>query len=181
MWVKGWKCKLIHFPNGKIEKGCEFKEFMSAPFLIGNISGQTKWTTVYFNLQNHHIHFCLDNKISSSKYKIEMSSEYDNKTKCTLELTYKPINSKGIKFIANNGEKKIEFLISALGSMLKYYSESSEMYTTNKNSRLLVYLQYFTKADKLKLMFNKLVLHLYIDRNKKSFLAGNPIYLEGSR
>ena len=172
---------MIHFPNGKIEKDCEFKEFMSAPFLIGNISGQTRWTTVYFNPQNHQIHFCLDNKISSSKYKIEMSCENDSKTKCRLELTYKPINSKGIKFIANNGAKKIEFFISALGSMLKYYSESSEMYTSNKNSRLLVYMKYFTKAEKLKIVLNRLILHLYSDRNKKSLLAGKLIYLDGLR
>ena len=109
-----------------------------------------------------------------------MSHKKDSKTKCIFELTYKPINSRGFKFINNNGESKVKFLVASLGSMLKYYGESGKMYAYEKNSRFFVYLKDFTKTDKLKIVLNKLILYLYINRNKKSFLSGNPIYLDGS-
>ena len=40
-WIPGWTCEIIHFPNGKMEKGCVFKEFTSAPILSDSIAQKT--------------------------------------------------------------------------------------------------------------------------------------------
>ena len=175
-WIKGWKCELIYLPNGKNEKGCVFSEIMSAPFLIGNINGKTMWTTVFFDPLNYQVHFKLDNKISSSLYKIEMSRESDNTTVCNLEFTYAPTNARGSKLLNQKGESKIRFLIEALGTMLKYYSETGKMYTPDSTSHFFIYIKDFTKADKLRLLLNKLTMYLSADRNKKLFLAGKAVY-----
>ena len=180
-WINGWKCNLIHFPNGKMGNNCVFTEFMSAPFLIGNILGKTKWTTEFYDPKCHQVHFRLDNNISSSLYKIEMLAETDNTTKCSLELTYNPVNSRGYKFIAGIGENRIKFLLSALGYMLKHYCETGTIYSSTNNGRHLVYLKDFSKSEKIRLILNKLFLYLYTDHHKKTFLAGKSVEVRESK
>lgn len=174
-WIMGWKCELIHFPNGIIEKDCVFKEIMSAPFLIGNIVGKTTWTAIFFDSKNFRVHFRLDNKISSSIYKIEMEPKGPDKTQCVFELIYSPVNKKGNYFINHSGEDKIRFLISALALMLKHYSESGKLLHSNGNARLAVFLKNLTEIEKLKLLLNKIIMYFSRDRNRKMFLSGKTI------
>jgi hypothetical protein len=150
-WIKGWKCKLIYLPNGKNEKDCVFSEIMSAPFLIGNINGKTIWTTVLFDPLNYQVHFKLDNKISSSLYKIEMIHKPDNSTACNLEFTYTPTNTKGSRLLRQKGESKIRFLLEALSTMLKYYSETGKIYTPDSTSHFFIYIKDFTKLKQINL------------------------------
>ena len=69
-WIPGWKCKLIHCPNDRVELGTIFSEISSAPFLIGSFQGKTTWTAVMHDSEGYKIHYRLDNKNSSSLYKI---------------------------------------------------------------------------------------------------------------
>jgi hypothetical protein len=174
-WINGWKCKLIHFPNGKVEKDCVFCEIMTAPFLMGNIAGKTKWTVILFDPINNKIHFRLDNKLSTSYLKIELNHNEIDKTECFMEFNYKPITKKGDRFINQGGETKIRFFISALGAMLKTYCESGEMLSSKGSARLAVYLKNLTRTEKLILILNKLIMHLSLDMNKKGFFAGDTI------
>ena len=174
-WINGWKCKLIHFPNGKIEKDCKFQEIMTAPFLMGNISGKTKWTVILFDPINNKVHFKLDNEVSTSFFKIELTPNGLDKTECLMEFNYKPITKNGDRFINHGGESKIRFFISALGAMLKYYCESGEMLNSKGSARLAVYLKNLTKSEKIILILNKIIMHISLDMNKKRFFAGETI------
>ena len=109
-WIREWKCKLIHCPNGKNEKDVVFKEKMSSPFLMGGIGGKTTWTTLLHDTINHRLHFNWDNKISNSLYKVEMVPIGKNSTKCVLDLTFNIVNKKGMKTINDNTKYKIDFL-----------------------------------------------------------------------
>jgi len=174
-WINGWKCKLIHYPNGIIEKDCKFQEIMTAPFLMGSIAGKTKWTVIFFDSINNKIHFKLDNKDSTSLFKIELTPKGLDKTECLMEFNYKPITKKGDRFINQGGESKISFFISALGAMLKHYCESGEMLNSKGSARLAVYLKKLSKTEKLTLILNKVLMHLSLDKNKKRFFAGETI------
>ena len=73
-WIPGWKCELIHCPNGHVELGCIFNEISSAPVLADSIAQKTTWTAVLYEPDNFRVHYRLVNKISSSLYKIELTT-----------------------------------------------------------------------------------------------------------
>jgi hypothetical protein len=179
-WIREWKCKLIHCPNGKNEKDVVFKEKMSSPFLMGSIGGKTTWTTLLHDTINHRLHFNWDNKISNSLYKVEMVPIGKNSTKCVLDLTFNIVNEKGMKTINDNTKYKIDFLIAGLGSMLKYYCESGNMLYSKGSDRLKEFANNLSLSEKITFALNKINLILTFDHNRKKYFSGKPISVEGN-
>jgi len=175
-WIGGWKCELIHFPNGFAESGVVFKEIMSAPFLIGNIGGKTKWTTLLHDSENYKIHFQLDNKVSTTLYKIELTPINDKSTKYSVEFNYNPINERGSDFLNHGGEGKIGILILGLASMIKHYSETGNLYKSDKSKRQEMLSKHFTKSGLIKLLLNRILMSLTWDANRRRFSKGKPIF-----
>ena len=79
-WIPGWRCNLVHCPNDRAELGTVFDEIFSAPFLLGSFQGKTRWTVTMHSPEDHRIHFRLDNKSSSSIYRIELEDDGDGGT-----------------------------------------------------------------------------------------------------
>ena len=174
-WIREWKCKLIHCPNGKNEKDVVFKEKMSSPFLMGPFGGKTTWTTLLHDTTDYRIHFRWDNKISTSIYKIEMFPTGKDSTKCVLDFVFNIKNEKGIKTIIDNTKYKIEFLIAGLGSMLKYYCESGNMLNSKGSVRVKELASNLSLSEKITFVMNKINLKLTYDSNRKKYLSGKPI------
>ena len=174
-WIREWKCKLIHCPNGKNEKDVVFKEKMSSPFLMGPFGGKTTWTTLLHDTTDYRIHFRWDNKISSSLYKIEMFPTGKDTTKCVLDLVLNIKNEKGMKTINDNTKYKIEFLIAGLGSMLKYYCESGNMLNSKGSYKLKKFASRLSLSEKITFGLNKINLKLTYDSNRKKYFSGKPI------
>ena len=174
-WIRGWKCQIIHRPNGINEKDVVFKEKMSSPFIMGSIGGKTTWTTLLHDTTDYRIHFRWDNKISTSLYKIEMFPAGKDSTKCVLDLVFKIKNEKGIKTLNDNTKYKIEFLIAGLGSMLKYYCESGNMLNSKGSYKLKKFASRLSLSEKITFALNKINMKLTYDRNKKKYLSGKPI------
>lgn len=174
-WIDGWKCELIHLPNGFAENGTIFKEIMSAPFIIGNIGGKTTWSTLVHDSTNYTIHFKLDNKVSTTLYKIELTPINEKSTKYSVEFNYNPINERGRKFIKHGGEGKIEILIVGLATMIKHYSETGELYKSDKSTRIEILSKQFSKSGLIKILLNRTLMTLTWDANRRRFFKGKPI------
>jgi Polyketide cyclase / dehydrase and lipid transport len=174
-WIPGWKCELIHFPNGHMEQGCIFNEILSAPLLADSIAQKTTWTAVLYEPDKHRVHFRLDNKISSSLYKIEFEADASGETKSRLELTYTPLNNMRIGTLKKGGEAKLRLMISALSLMLKYYCEHGEMVKTSEIIKLSMQVKERTSKDRIRSLLNKLVMMVMQDESRKKFQKGLPI------
>jgi hypothetical protein len=124
-WIPDWKCELIHCPNGHAELGVVFNEIFSAPILADSVAQKTTWTAVLYEPEKYRVHYQLDNRISSSLYKIEFEAHGSDRTKNSLVMTYTPINKRGIAAMEKGGKAKIELMLSILALMLKHYCEKA--------------------------------------------------------
>ena len=77
-----------------------------------------------------------------------------------------------MKTINDNTQYKIEFLISGLGSMLKYYCESGKMLNSKGSVRLKEFVSNLSLSEKITFALNKINLKLTYDRNRKKYLSG---------
>ncbi|MFC1539472.1 hypothetical protein ACFL6H_08610 [Candidatus Latescibacterota bacterium] len=169
-WIPGWKCELIHCPNGYVELGCIFNEISSAPILADSISRKTTWTAVLYEPDRFRVHYRLENKVSSSLYKIEFEAEASGRTKSRLEITYTPINKMG-----KGTEGKLRLMLSALSLMLKHYCEHGEMVKSSEIMKLSLHVKELTIKDKIRSLLNKLMMKVMHDEDKKKFQKGLPI------
>lgn len=174
-WIPGWKCEIIHFPNGHIEQGCIFNEIYSAPILADSVAQKTTWSTVLHDPNMYRVHFRLDNKISSSLYKIEFEADASGNTKYRLELTYSPINEKGIQNMENAGEVKIKIMLSVLSRNLKYFCEHGEMLNPAKIMKMGKSFKKISLKFKILMLLNKLMMLAMKDEDKKRYQKGLPI------
>ncbi|NJK84695.1 MAG: hypothetical protein HC906_00610 [Bacteroidales bacterium] len=174
-WTNGWKCELIHCPNGYVELGCEFREIMTAPVLMGNIWGKTTWTCIKNDIVNFHRHFELKNRISTSLLTIDMIPFEDSKTKISFEIIYNAISKRGELLIMKGLTNKLEFVLSMLAMELKYYFKHNRMISTSELTIFLNRADFLTFADKYKLVLNKFAMAMMRDNDKKRFLAGKPV------
>jgi hypothetical protein len=89
----------------------------------------------------------LNNKISSSLYKIEFEADGSSRTKSKLEMTCTPINKRGIAAIEKGGEAKKRLMLSILSLMLKHYCEKGEMVKTSEILKLSSQAKEMTTKD----------------------------------
>lgn len=169
-WIPGWKCNLIHCPNDRVELGTVFSEIFSAPFLLGNFQGKTTWTVVVHDSENYKIHFKLDNKKSSSLYKIELEDDGKGGTKGNLDFTYNAINKKGNKLVVKNLAGKIQIMLSILYAMLQHYCESNEMISASGLQKIILSDQRLSVIDKMLLGLNRLTVSNMKDKDRVRFM-----------
>jgi len=179
-WINGWKCELINCPNGFVELGCVFKEIMTAPIFIGSICSKTTWTNIKSDTNNFQRHYELKNKISTTLWKIEMFPQKNSSTKVVFESTYKTNTKKGEKLIKNDLSKKLHFILSMIGTEMKYYCENGKMMSTSDIMKFAKKADFFTVSDKFRLVLNKLAMAMMRDNDKKRFLAGKPISIKNN-
>ena len=174
-WIPGWKCNLIHCPNGHVELGTRFSEIFSSPFLLGRIGRKTLWTAVLYEKEKFLVHYQLENAISLSLYKIEFESIDQENTIYRLDFTYTPINLQGERLIEKNLQKKIEFMLISLAKMLKFYSENGKLLPKSEILEMGMKFQYFTFMDRIRLFLNQKKMKKMIDEDRKRFFQGKPI------
>lgn len=174
-WIPGWKCDLIHCPNGHTETGCTFDEIFSAPFLTGSITEKTRWTAVLYEPERFRVHYRLDNRDSSSLYKISFEAQAPAKTGAGIEMLYQPLNERGISNIINGGEGRLEFMISALLLMLKYYCEKGGMIGLSDIKKLGLRSGKITSRDRIRILLNGAVRLIMQDEDRIKFRKGIPI------
>ena len=174
-WIPDWKCELIHCPNGHADLGIIFKEIFTAPILADSVAQKTTWTAVLYEPEKYRVHYKLDNKISSSLYKIEFEADGSGRTKSRLEMTYTPINERGIAAMEKGGRAKIKLMLSILSLMLKHYCEEGEMVKTSEIMKLASQVEEMTTKDRIRSLLNKLVRMVIQDEDRKKFEKGLPI------
>ncbi len=169
-WIPGWKCNLIHCPNDRVEQGTIFSEIFSAPFLMCSIQGKTTWTVVRHDSKSYKIHFKLDNKNSSSLYKIEFKDNGKGGTEGKLDFTYNAINKKGNKVVEKNLEVKINIMLSILNAMLRHYCETNEMLSFSELQKMILSEQRLSVIDKIILGLNRLAVLNMKDNDRDRFM-----------
>ena len=174
-WIPDWKCELIHCPNGHAELGVIFNEIFSAPILADSVAQKTTWTAVLYEPEKYRVHYQLDNKISSSLYKIEFEADGSDRTKSSLVMTYTPINKRGIAAMEKGGKSKIKLMLSILGLMLKHYCENGEKVKTFEIMKLASQAEGLTTKDRIRSLLNKLVRMVIQDEDRKKFEKDLPI------
>lgn len=173
-WIPDWKCELVHCPNGHVELGTVFNEISSAPVLADSITQKTTWTAVLYEPDRYRVHYRLDNPISSSLYKIEFEADASNKTKTHIEITYTPLNEKGIRNMERGGEEKLKLMLSSISMTLKHYCEQGDMVSDSEIMKLVSRFELTTK-DRMRLFLNKLAMMRMKDDDRKRFQKGLPI------
>ena len=168
-WIPGWKFDLINCPNGKVELGTIFSEILSAPFLMGNFKGKTTWTAIVHDPDNYKLHFRLDNKNSTSLYKIELKCGGNGETIGKLDLTINAINKKGNNLLAKNIEEKIHIMLSIISAMLKHYCETGTMMTFSGLQKLVLSEQGLSITDKILIGLNRIAMLIMKDNNPIAF------------
>ena len=174
-WIPHWKCKLVHCPSGRAELGTVFDEIMSAPVLLGKVVGITTWTAVYYNAEEHKVHYELRNKISVTMNKLEFDELGPNRTRNSMDMTYEALTDEGRDIIRNGGGEKLNFLQTSLASMLKYYCERGELISMAEIKKTGLKSTLFTKKEKFRMAMNGVVMKLAKDENREKFLNGQPI------
>ncbi|MBN1292646.1 MAG: hypothetical protein JXB48_12470 [Candidatus Latescibacteria bacterium] len=177
-WIPGWKCELIHCPNGHVELGTVFREITSAPVLANGVIAKTTWTAVLYEPENFRVYYRLDNKISSSLYKIKFETDSSGRTKNRLEIIYTPLNEKGRNNIKKYGITKLQLMIDFIFPMLKYYCEYGEMIGFSELVKIVRKSSWFGNSsfkDRLFLGVNQLAQKMMRDQTRKRFLGGLPV------
>jgi hypothetical protein len=169
-WIPGWKCKVIHCPNDRVELGTIFSEVSSAPFLMGSILGKTTWTVTMHDPENCKIHFRLDNRNSSSFYKIELEDSGKGGTTGKLDFNYNATNKKGNRLICKNLEGKIHIMLSILNAMLRHYCKTNEMLSSSDLQKVVLSVQNLSAIDKILMGLNRLVVLIMKDKDRGSFM-----------
>ena len=169
-WIPGWKCNLIHCPNDRVEQGTIFSEISSAPFLMGSFQGKTTWTAVMHDSESYKLHFRLDNKNSSSLYKIELEDNGKGGTEGKLDFTYNAINKKGNKLVGKNLEGKIYIMLSIINAMLQHYCETNEMLSFSGLQKMILSEQGLSVIDKILLGLNRLAVSNMKDKDRGRFM-----------
>jgi hypothetical protein len=169
-WIPGWKCNLIHCPNDRVELGTIFSEISSAPFLMGSFRGKTTWTVVLYDLERYKIHFRLDNKNSSSIYKIEFEDNGKGGTGGRLDFTFNATNKKGNRLVEKNLEGKIHVMLSLLNAMLQHYCETNEMLSSSRLQKMISAEQRLSVIDKILLGLNRLAVSNMEHKDRGRFM-----------
>jgi len=169
-WIPGWRCNLIHCLNDRVEQGTIFSEISSAPFLMGSVQGKTTWSVVMYDSESYKIHFRLDNKNSSSLYKIELEDNGKGGTEGKLDFTYNGINKKGNKLVGKNLKEKIHIMLSMLHAMLGHYCETNEMLSSSRLQKIILSEKRLTVIDKILLGLNRLTVSNIKDKDRGRFM-----------
>jgi hypothetical protein len=169
-WIPGWKCNLIHCPNDRVELGTIFSEISSAPFLMGSFRGKTTWTVVLYDPASYRIHFRLDNKNSSSIYKIELQDNGKGGTEGRLDFTFNATNQKGNRLVEKNREGKIYVMLALLNAMLQHYCEANEMISSSGLQRMISAEPRLSVMDKMLMGLNRLAVSNMKDKDRGRFI-----------
>ena len=169
-WIPGWKCNLIHCPNDRAELGTIFSEISSAPFLMGSFQGRTTWTVVMHDPESYKIHFRLDNKNSSSLYKIELEDNGKGGTEGKLDFTYNATDKKGNTLVGKNMEGKIHSMLLILNAMLQHYCETNELLSSSRLQKMIASEQELSVLDKILIGLNRLAVLIMRDKSRGRFM-----------
>ncbi|PHS77981.1 MAG: hypothetical protein COB56_00110 [Robiginitomaculum sp.] len=169
-WIPGWKCELIHCPNGHVELGTIFKEISSSPILADSIAERTTWTAVLYEPDSYRVHYRLDNRISSSLYKLEFEESISGGTNMRLEMAYTSLDGMGGYEVKKWREAKLKLMLSILSLMLTHYCEHGEIIETSEVKKLVLQVNELTFKDRIRLLLNKLVKRFMKDEDRIKFL-----------
>ena len=173
-WIPGWKCRMIHCPNDRVEQGTEFDEFSSSPFLGGFPGGRTRWTAVLRDEENHVVHYRLDNCCSTSMYRMTFQDDGKGGTVGTLDFTYTPTTAWGRRNARRNLDAKIELMISVIAAMLKHFCENGELIASSEIEKMVRADRSLAVTDKVHLGLNRLSMKRRVDPDRARFLAAYP-------
>ena len=173
-WIPGWKCQIVHCPNDRVEQGTVFHEISSSPFLLGYPGGRTRWTVVLRDDDNHRVHFRLDNRCSTSLYKIELHDDGRGGTAGTLDFTYTPTSGRGRRLARKQLAGKLRLMISVLGAMLKHFCENGERIPGSTITQMVQADRSLAFTDKIHLALNRLAQARLVDLDRARFLAAYP-------
>ena len=165
-WIPGWKCHLIHCPNDKVELGTVFSEVSSAPFLLSSFKGKTTWTAILHDPAHYKLHFRLDNKKSSSLYKIELQDDGRGGTAGKLDFTCNAINEKDAGYNGKNTAKKILVMLSTISTMLQHYCEAGNMLTFKELQKIVLSESRLSTMDKIRIGLNRMVVLAMLSMNQ---------------
>ncbi|UZJ40881.1 hypothetical protein OO006_11045 [Prosthecochloris sp. SCSIO W1101] len=157
-WIPGWRCHLIHCPNDKVELGTVFSEVSSAPFLLSSFKGKTTWTAIVHDPVHYKLHFRLDNKKSSSLYKIELQDDGRGGTAGNLDFTCNAINEKAAGYNGKNTAKKILVMLSTISAMLQHYCEAGNMLNFKELQKIVLSESRLSTMDKIRIGLNRMVV-----------------------
>jgi hypothetical protein len=171
-WIPGWRCQLLHCPNDRVERGCRFREVLSAPFLLGAGRGWTTWTAIVHEPAEHKLHFRLDNEVSSSLYKIEMAAAAAGGTRVRLDLAYHATCERGRAHVAQGADRRIRGMLTLLSAMLKHYCERGVSLRIPALARQVLRSDSLLLGDKLRLARSQVSMLLLRDPDRRRVLAG---------
>lgn len=171
-WIPAWKCELIHCPNGHAELGTIFREMSSSPILADSIAQKTTWTAVLYDPDNHRVHYRLDNKISSSLYKMEFETNASGGTRMWLDLTYSLLRGDEVGEAKRHRRDKITLMVTVLSNMLVHYCEQGEMMKSSRIKTMPLPVKGLTIVDKLRLIINKFLRRHVSDEDRIKFFKG---------
>ena len=174
-WIPGWKCEIIHYPEGHMSEGVIFDEISSSLYLTGEVGEKTKWTCLVHDPKNYRVHFSLDNVASSSLYRIEAKPIGENKIEYTLNLTYKPLNLQGENVIKNNGTFKIKYMLTLLSLLIKHYLENGSQLEYSKIIKTVSKFKHLTLVDFIKFAISRKKMESMQDVDRIKYLKGLPI------
>jgi hypothetical protein len=170
-WIPGWRCELLHCPQDRVEVGCQFREVLSAPFLMRAGRGKTTWTAIRHEPAEHRLHFVLDNEVSSSLYKIEMIDDGAGGTRVHLDLTFRAAGERGRALIAQGAERRIHAMLGLLAAMLQHYCEHGVMLHPAALVLLVLRSRDLHLGDKLRLARSQLSMLLLPDRDRRRLFS----------
>jgi hypothetical protein len=171
LWIDGWACELVHCPNDRVEAGCVFREFLSAPFLQGAVRAETTWTAVQHDPQTHRLHFEVVNAISRSLYRIELDDAGQGETMARLDFTYTACNEEGERVIADHGAARLRVMLGIVGAMLRRYAETGRKLGPLDLFKSVLQTDALTFTDRLRMVGNRLALALRPDPQRQRLLG----------
>jgi len=171
LWIDGWACELVHCPNDRVEEGCVFREFLSAPFLQRSVHAETTWTAVQHDPRTHRLHFELVNAMSRSLYRIELDEAGQGETIARLDFAYAACNEEGERVIADHGAARLRVMLGIIGAMLRRYAETGRKLGMGGLLGLVLQADALTFTDRLRVVGNRVALALRPDPQRRRLLG----------
>ncbi len=123
-WIDGWRCELVHPPSGAMEKGCVFRERLSAPFLLRR-PGRTTWVVARHEpaaLEVEFVLFLAGAALASLVFEGERLGADSSAFTWTFTLT--ALSASSGKLVDAG---RIEAMVGFLSDALVHYCETGKI------------------------------------------------------
>lgn len=169
-WIPGWKCELVHCPNGRIEQGTVFREVISSPILAGSPFGKTTWTAVLHDPTSRRLHFRLQTARSESLYKIELEDDGADGTRMDLSFACTALTERDEHIVSSNGAARIGFMLDFLSMMLAHYCEGGRCISSAEVARFVAQSDALSAVDTARFVIVRLRQALARDDVRRRYL-----------